>query len=157
VVDTQAVLSESELGTSVTAEMEALRDAKQREMQSRQEEITALRNRLNEGQLSLSEGEIQNMQAEMEAKVSALTRAQDDANRELQKRQQTLLENIEQQVMPVVSRVGSEGGYTMIFQKFNSGLVHVDESVDITLEVIQRLNQITAGGAETLSCWAWTV
>jgi len=146
VVDTQAVLSESELGTSVTAEMEALRDAKQREMQSRQEEITALRNRLNEGQLSLSEGEIQNMQAEMEAKVSALTRAQDDANRELQKRQQTLLENIEQQVMPVVSRVGSEGGYTMIFQKFNSGLVHVDESVDITLEVIQRLNQIYRRG-----------
>lgn len=143
VVDTEAIISQSELGKSATAQMEALRDAKQNEMQSRQEEITALRNRLTEGQSSLSEGEIQNIQAEMETKVAALRRAQDDANRELQKRQQTLIENIEQQVMPIISRVGNEAGYTMIFQKFNSGLVHVDESADITLEVIQRLNELT--------------
>ena len=145
VVDTQAIISQSELGKAGTREIEAFQTAKRSELESMSQEIQALRNRLNEGQMSLSEGELQTIQAEMEAEVAGLRRAQEDANRELQKRSEAVMANIEKQVMPVISQIGSEGGYTMIFNKFSSGLVHVDESADITLDVIQRLNEITAG------------
>ncbi len=34
--------------------------------------------------------------------------------------------------MPVINQVGKEQGYTLIFRKFESGLIYADEAVDIT-------------------------
>jgi Skp family chaperone for outer membrane proteins len=36
--------------------------------------------------------------------------------------------------------VGREQGLTLIFNKFQSGLVYADQSVDITDDVIRRFN-----------------
>ena len=51
---------------------------------------------------------------------------------------------VDQQVMPVINQVGKELGYTLIFRKFESGLIYADEAIDITKSVIQRLDA-TAG------------
>jgi Skp family chaperone for outer membrane proteins len=42
--------------------------------------------------------------------------------------------------MPVINRAGKELGYTLIFRKFESGLIFADESVDLTNEIIRRLD-----------------
>ena len=42
--------------------------------------------------------------------------------------------------MPVIETVGQERGLTLIFNKFQSGLVFADQGVDITDEVIRRFN-----------------
>ena len=34
--------------------------------------------------------------------------------------------------MPVINQVGKELGYTLIFRKFESGLIYADEAIDIT-------------------------
>ena len=52
--------------------------------------------------------------------------------RELNKAQRAGFGEIDQRVMPVINQVGKEGGYTLIFHKFESGLVYADEAVDIT-------------------------
>jgi Skp family chaperone for outer membrane proteins len=83
------------------------------------------------------------MDKQMEDKVIALRRFQDDATRELNKRKDEVLGSIDQKVMPVINQVGKEQGYTLIFRKFESGLIYADEGVDITGSVIQRLD----GGA----------
>ena len=40
----------------------------------------------------------------------------------------------------VADQIGAERGYTLIFNKFQSGLVYADDAVDITDDVIQRFN-----------------
>ncbi len=42
--------------------------------------------------------------------------------------------------MPVINQVGKELGYNMIFRKFESGLIYADDALDITTQVIQRLD-----------------
>jgi outer membrane protein len=42
----------------------------------------------------------------------------------------------------VIDAVGQERGLTLIFNKFQSGLVYADEAVDITDDVIRRFNTI---------------
>jgi Skp family chaperone for outer membrane proteins len=42
--------------------------------------------------------------------------------------------------MPVINRIGKEGGYSFIFRKYESGLIYADESGDITEQVIQRMD-----------------
>jgi Skp family chaperone for outer membrane proteins len=53
---------------------------------------------------------------------------------------------IERQILPVIDKLGQEQGYTLIFNKFQSGLVYADDAVDITADVITRLDASNAGG-----------
>ncbi len=85
------------------------------------------------------------MEKQIEEKVIAFRRFQDDADRELARRPGTRPSTqIEQQVLPLINQVGSEGGYTVIFNKFQSGLIFADDAVDITDEIIQRFDGAAA-------------
>jgi len=44
----------------------------------------------------------------------------------------------------IIGTVGSEGGYTVIFEMQNSGIVYGDPAADLTEEVIRRYN--SSGG-----------
>lgn len=146
VIDVERILIESERGKAALQEIEALRRQKQEEGETRQQEITELRNRLSEGQLSLSQERLAELQKQLEERVIGLQRFQDDANRELSKKRNEVLDQIEQSVFPVINQIGQEGGYTLIFNKYNSGLVYADDAVDITPRVIARYNQAAPAG-----------
>ncbi len=145
VIDVERILIESERGKAALQELDGLRQQKQQEGETRQEEINELRNRLSEGQLSLSQERLAELQKQLEDRVIALRRFQDDANRELGKKRDEILAQIEQSVFPVINQIGEEGGYTLIFNKYNSGLVYAQEAVDITRQVIERYNQSAPG------------
>lgn len=146
VIDVERILIESERGKAALQEIEALRRQKQEEGEARQQEITELRDRLSEGQLSLSQERLAELQKELEERVIALQRFQDDANRELSKKRNEVLDQIEKSVFPVINQIGQEGGYTLIFNKYNSGLVYADDAVDITQRVIERYNRSAPAG-----------
>ena len=75
-----------------------------------------------------------------------MRRLQDDATRDLTKKRDDVLGQIDQQVMPVINQVGKELGYTLIFRKFESGLIYADEAIDITDSVIKRLDTAAPQG-----------
>jgi outer membrane protein len=107
-----------------------------------------LRDRINDGRLSLSEERLAEMQRELEEKIIAYRRFQDDAQREFQEVQGETFEAIQSQVMPIITSVGTEFGYTLIFNKFESGLVFAQEEVDITNLILERFNEEAGGAAE---------
>lgn len=140
VINTQQIVAESETGKRALEGLRALQEQKEQEGRTRQEELNELRNRLNEGRLSLAEDKLRELQDELETKARELRRFQEDAASELEKRQTEVLGEIEQKVMPIINQIGQEEGYSMIFRKFESGLVYVDDAVDITQQVIERLD-----------------
>lgn len=140
IIDVQAVLSTSQIGKQADAEMRKLQDQKRDDLQAKQKEIQDLQKKIADGRLSLSEDALKNLQDQLEEKTTAARRFQDDARRELQKKQDELLKGLEGKIMPVINALGKEQGYTMIFRKFESGLVYADDALDITSSVIQRLD-----------------
>ena len=42
--------------------------------------------------------------------------------------------------MPIIQELGREMKLQLVFNKFQSGLVYADESLDITEQVIKRFN-----------------
>ena len=56
---------------------------------------------------------------------------------------------IERQVMPIINDVGTELGYTLIFNKFESGLVFALDSADITDMILQRFDSMAAAAEES--------
>lgn len=146
VIDVERILIESERGKAALQQIEELRDQKQAEGQTLQEEINQLQQQLQEGRLSLSEERLAELRKQAEDKMVALRRFEEDATRELTKKRDQVLAELERSVFPVINEIGEEQGFTLIFNKFNSGLVYADEAVDITAEVIERYNG--GGGAD---------
>jgi outer membrane protein len=84
------------------------------------------------------------LQKSYQEKAIAFKRFQDDANRDLEAAQKKELSELERRVFPVINQVGKEKGFTLILNKFQSGLVFVDDSVDITDEVLKVFNTTVA-------------
>ncbi|MGH9362653.1 MAG: OmpH family outer membrane protein [Thermoanaerobaculia bacterium] len=144
VIDTEQILLNSATGKKALAELKKVQEQKEGELRARQQEIKDLQTKAQEGRLSLSQDKLSELEKQLEDKLISARRLQDDATRDLNKRRDEVLAQIDQKVMPIINQLGKEGGYTMIFRKFESGLIFVDEAVDITQQVIQRLD---GGGA----------
>ncbi len=140
VIDTEKILLGSNTGKKALADLKTLQEKMETDGRGKQQEIKDLQAKLTDGRLSLSQDKLSEMEKQMEEKVVALRRFQEDANSELTKKRDQVLAQIDQKVMPVINQVGKDMGYTLIFRKFESGLIYADEAVDITAAVIQRLD-----------------
>jgi outer membrane protein len=145
VINTEQILLESQTGKKALADLKKVQDQKEAELNAKQEEIKALQAKIDSGRLSLAQDKLADLEKQLEDKVIAGRRLQDDASRDLNKRKDDVLGGIDQRVMPVINQLGKELGFTLIFRKFESGLIYADEAIDITPMVIQRLDSATPG------------
>jgi outer membrane protein len=146
VIDVQRIITESATGKAALAKLEEFGKQQQDKLKAKRDAIEQLRDRISEGQLSLAEDKLAELQKELESKTIDLRRASDDAQREFTRRQEEELKGIERKVMPIIEQAGREGGFTLIFRKFESGLVFATDDVDITQSVIQKLDAASQGG-----------
>jgi outer membrane protein len=140
VIDVQRLVTDSVAGKASLATLKKLQDDKVAQGKTRQDEIEQLRKRLNEGRLSLADDKIAELEKQLEEKITAIRRFQEDAERELNKSRDAAFAEIERKVAPLIEQAGREGGYTLIFNKFQSGLVFAVETADITDQIIQRFD-----------------
>lgn len=143
VIESERIVTESTKGQAALEQLKQLREQKMAEARTIQNEINDLRKRLDEGGNALSEDKQAELRKQYEDKVIAARRFQDDADRDLAKLRDETLAKIEKEVLQVIDQIGQEGDYTIILNKFQSGLVYADDAIDITDQVIQRFN---AGG-----------
>ena len=140
VIDVQRVVTESDPGKEVMQKLRVLSDTKAQEGQNLQQEMAALQDQFNKQRFTVSEQRQAEMSKEIEDKQISIRRFQDDAQRELQEAQRRELGGLEERILPIIDQIGKEQGYTLIFNKFQSGLVYADQNIDITDSVIQRFN-----------------
>jgi outer membrane protein len=140
VIDVQRVVTESDPGKEALQKLKQLQDAKIDEGRGLQQELTALQEQMSKQRFTLSEERLAELSKEIEDKQILLQRFQDDAERELDEARRRQLGGLEQRIMPVINDIGAERGFTLIFNKFQSGLVYADDAVDITDDVIRRFN-----------------
>jgi outer membrane protein len=142
VIDVQRVVTESDPGKEVMGRLKTLTDSKAQRGQALQQELAALQDQFNKQRFTVSETRQAEMSKEIEDKQIAIRRFQDDAQREVTEAQRRELGGLEERILPIINAIGQERGLTLIFNKFQSGLVYADETIDITDEVIQRFNKI---------------
>ncbi len=140
VIDVQRVVTESDPGKEALQKLKQLQDAKIDQGRALQQELNTLQEQMSKQRFTLSEVRLAELGKEMEDKQIALQRFQDDAERELDEARRRELGGLEQRIIPVIDQIGQERGFTLIFNKFQSGLVYADDAVDITDDVIRRFN-----------------
>jgi len=140
VIDVQRVVTESDPGKAALQKLKELQDAKIDEGRALQQELAAMQEQMTKQRFTLSEERLAELSAQMEDMQIALQRFQDDAERELDESRRRELGGLEGRIIPVINEIGAERGFTLIFNKFQSGLVYADDTVDITDDVILRFN-----------------
>jgi len=145
VIDVQRLVVESKTGKTVLGQLRNLREQKTAEGEVLQQEIQDIQARLQDGRHALSDDKVVELEKELENKLIELRRFADDAERVLQKEQDQAFARIERDVMPIIARVGEEQGFTLLFNKYESGLVFATEQVDITDLILQLFDANTEG------------
>ena len=146
VIEVQRIVQESAIGKESLARVQKLQQGKQDELTKRQKELRDLEQKIQDQGKSLSEDAMEKAQKDYQGKAVDLKRFQDDAQRELEEAQRKELGDLEKRIMPVINDVAREQGYSLVFNKFNSGLLFADDkSTDLTEAVITKFNsQIAA-------------
>jgi outer membrane protein len=148
-IEVQRIVQESAVGKESLARIQKVQAAKQDELGKRQTELRDLEKRIQEQGKSLSEEAMEKLQKDYQAKALDLKRFQDDAQREMEELQRKELGELEKRVLPVIEAVSKELGYSLVLNKYQSGLLHADPSVDITDAVIQKFNTAIAAAPKT--------
>jgi outer membrane protein len=147
ILDVQRLVTDSVAGKDALAKLKKLQEGKVAEGKAKSDEIDALRKRLNEGRLSLADDKIAELEKQLEDRVTSARRFQEDAEREFNKSRDASFQDIERRVFPVIEKFGQEGGYTFIFNKFQSGLLFAADGADVTDQIIQRFDALAGAPA----------
>ena len=142
VFDADRVLAESQPGQEALAIFNQLRDQRIGELQVQQDQVNTLRQQA----LTATPGtaDAAQLQRQMEDKMLQLDRLEQDVQQELGLRQNELTLEITQLVAQIIDTMGEEEGYTLIFNRIQSGLVYIGPTLDITDEIILRVNALSA-------------
>ncbi len=144
VINVERLVQESALGKEAFNRVKKLNDQKKEEGDKLSKELRDMEQKLADQGQAMAEDKRDALQKSYQEKAIAFKRFQDDANRDLEAAQKKELSELERRVFPVINQVGKEKGFTLIFNKFQSGLVYADEAVDITDEVLKVFNTTVA-------------
>ena len=145
VFNADRIMAESQPGQQALALFNQLRDQRVGELQVQQNQI----NTLQQQAIAAPPGspDAVRLQREVENSMLRLNRLQEDVEQELGLRQNELASDITQMIGQVIDVMGEEEGYTLIFNQVQSGLVYIATALDITDEIIQRINTMSAPDA----------
>jgi outer membrane protein len=140
VINVERLVQESALGKEAFNRVKKLNEGKKEEADKLSKELRDMEQKLADQGSAMADDKREALQKSYQEKAIAFKRFQDDANRDLEAAQKKELSELERRVFPVINQVGKEKGYTVIFNKFQSGLVYADEGVDVTDEVLKVFN-----------------
>jgi outer membrane protein len=140
VIDVQVLVQESAAGKESMGRLAKMQNDKVTARKKMGDEFEALQKQLDTQGATLSEAKLAELRKSLEDKQIVIQRFDADAQQDLEKAKATELGNLEKQIMPIIQELGREMKLQMIFNKFQSGLVYADETVDITDLVLRRFN-----------------
>ena len=143
-VDVQRVLARSASGAAAREDLERDKASKQKEIDARRTEAEKLREELEKKGALLSQESRREKQDTLERKVRDLRRMADDFQKELEKKEQGLVQAALQEITGVTERFGKQRGYLIIVERRGAGVVYVSPEADVTDEIIKAYDQESA-------------
>jgi Skp family chaperone for outer membrane proteins len=146
VFDSQTVWQQTEEGKKIQSQLQSFRDGKIAEINTREAELTKLKDRLREQEVSLSDEKRTQMLKDIDQKSIDLKRLNDDATREMKAQLGDSQEQFQKELVEVVTAVGKDKKYLLILER--AIVVYNDAVVDVTGEIIAKFNQMYKGSAQ---------
>ena len=109
----------------------------QKEMDNKRKELETLREELEKKGPLLTPEVRRDKQDLFERKRRDAARLADDFQKELERKESTLLAKVLQEVSGIIEKIGKERGYYLIVEKRGSGVIYASAEADLTDEIIR--------------------
>ena len=136
----QRIANESADGRVATTRIQALQQKKAAELNERNKQLTTMQQKLEKEGSVMSASAAGDLQKNIEKATLEVQRFTQDAQAEVQELQQTLQQEFQQRLEPVLQQVATEMGLQFVFNGPDAGLVWADSALDISAEVIKKLD-----------------
>ena len=140
IFDPETLWKVTEVGKQYNADLSASRDRLQGDIDKKQQEIDALREKIRQQSASLSDDKMAAMSKDVQNKMIELNRMNDDATREMKSQLGDVQNRFQQMLVETVEAYGKEKNLLLIL---NKGVVDYNSpNVDITQELIAKFNEM---------------
>ena len=140
-VDVQRVLARSAAGVAAREQLEREKATMQKEMDGRRQDLEKLREEIEKKGPLMTADTRRDKQDQFERKRRDAARMADDFQKELEKKEQGLLQKVLQDVSGVVERVGKQRGYHLVVERRGATVLYAAPEADLTDEIIRVYDQ----------------
>jgi outer membrane protein len=140
-VDMQKALNYCESGKEAKRQMTLEVEKMQKVFAGKQKELEKIKEDLEKRGSVLSENVRREKDREYQAKLRDLQRLQKDYEDDLRRKDREFTERILKNMEVIIKQMGEEGKYTVILEKNQPTILFISNSLDLTEEVIKRIDQ----------------
>jgi outer membrane protein len=145
-IDSQAILDQDPAARQAQQQFEASLATYQSEVQQLGEELQSLIEAYEQQQAMLSEEAKANRQEQIRLRQTQYQQRIQELEQQATLRQAELVEPVMERISTIIDALRVEGAYSMIFDVAAQGIISADPALDLTPEVIRRLQG--AAGAQ---------
>lgn len=136
----QRIANESADGRVATTRIQALQQKRAAELNDKNKQLSTSQQKLEKEGSVMSASAAAELQKQIEKLTVEVQRFTQDAQAEVQELQQQLQQEFQQRLEPVLQQVAQEMGLQFVFNGPDAGLVWADAALDISSEIIRKLD-----------------
>jgi len=136
----QRIANESTEGKAATTKIQALQQKKAAELNEKNKQLQGLQQKLEKEGSVLATTAQADIQKQIERIQVDIQRFTQDAQQEISELQNQLQQQFETRVQPVIAKIAEEKGLHYVFNGPDAALVWADPGLDISADVIKRLD-----------------
>jgi outer membrane protein len=146
-INPQRIFQESADGKSALTRVQTLTLKKQTENTNRQKALQDNQQKLQASGSVMSDAARDQLQKEIEKQQLDLQRFQQDAQAEITELQNEVQNEFARKVQPLIDQMAREKGLHMVFNAGDAGFAWVDAGLDLSSEIIKKLDAAKGGTA----------
>jgi outer membrane protein len=139
-INPQRIFQESTDGKAALTRVQALTQKKQTENTARQKTLQDNQQKLQASGSVMSDAARGQLEKEIEKQQLDLQRFQQDAQAEIQELQNEVQGDFARKVQPLIDQLAKDKGLQLVFNVADAGFAWVDPGLDLTTEIIKKLD-----------------
>ncbi len=143
-IDSQAILDQDPSARTAQQQFEASLATYQAEVQQLGEDLQVLIDQYEQQQAMLSDEAKANREEQIRIKQAQYQQRITELEQQAGMRQAELVEPVMERITAVIEEIRAEGSYSMIFDVAAQGIISADPALDLTPEVVRRLQAVAA-------------
>jgi outer membrane protein len=140
VIDVNKILNDSEAGQQAKKKMEARYEELKKSVDAKQEEARKLKEEIDKQKVMLGKEKLKEKEDALQAKVNELRQLTETGEREMQARQGEMTRQVLKVVEGQLDTVVKAEKFDLVLER-SAGVVHHNESLDITKRVLDLVNK----------------
>ena len=142
VVDFQKIIDKSDAGKKATIEINKRGKELADDLKKKGAEIDAKKKKMEREALVMSKEKRDEKEREIRIDINDLKSYQKKYTDEMKQIEAKFGQNIQKQVLEIVTKMGKKEGFLIILEKREAGVLYAPDAIDITDRVIQNFNEI---------------